>query len=443
MKQVRMSMKPALPSLRPVSPATISDTPRGIKPPSKLGAPTRYTTDFEVNRSLFSHSPRQKKLLLPKAEGEKQKEQQEELPEQKPSDIMLIEDLVPRIPDYTSQDMDIETADPYSISPVLDRILCVTISWKPEEVKQNIQYPIISELESKLFALIDINDFLLRTIICKIILCLALDSSSSLLLPVARIFYKLSNDSLNDLYFLEENVDEILIQLILNSPIESKVFAAGALKNIASYKGIADRLAESKIFDIFNEIMDEPEADDTLKVQMISAIKNACKSKLFQYKLLKTTILSRASGDPIMFNEVLRICSILPDVPTDQRTKIMSYIPKKQFDEESLISLATKSIIMLSKDLETTVECANAILYLLPITKEFPEYQLALLQIGAKSASAEVCVTIFESNSVILDILKGEERDIELGIAALQIVKHYKDPSLAQTIEDYTNAFNF
>ena len=63
MKNVRMSMKPVLPSLRPVSPATFSDTPRGIKPPSKLGVPQRYSSDFDVNRSLFNHSPRQKKLL--------------------------------------------------------------------------------------------------------------------------------------------------------------------------------------------------------------------------------------------------------------------------------------------------------------------------------------------------------------------------------------------
>ncbi|EAY06760.1 hypothetical protein TVAG_103100 [Trichomonas vaginalis G3] len=440
---VRMSMKPALPSLRPISPASISDTPRGIKPPSKLGAPTRYTTDFEVNRSLFSHSPRQKKMLLPKAEKEPENTEQEAIPEQKPSDILLIEDLVLRIPDFTSKELDLDTADPYTISPILDRILCVTISWKPDDVKEYIQYPIISTLENRLFALIDIDDFLLRTIICKIILCLALDASSSLLLPVARIFYKLSNDSLNDQYFLEEEVDGILIQLILNSPIESKVFAAGALKNIASYKEIADRLAESKIFEIFNEILDKPEADDTLKVQMLSAIKNACKSKLFQFKLLKTNILSRAAGDPILFNDVLRTCAAIPDVPKEQRTKIMSFIPKKQFDDEKMLSLVTRSMLTLSKDLENTIECCNAILFLLPLTKEHPELQLALLQIGAISARDDVCTNIFESNGIILGILKGEERDIEIGMAALEIVKHYKNPSLKQLIEDYTAAFTF
>ena len=466
MKQVRMSMKPVLPSLRPVSPAVLSDTPRGIKPPSKLGVPLRYSSDFDVNRSLFSHSPRQKKLLPPASGADKATSSStdalavgkpvtepptpyngEEVPyNQTPPDLQLIEEMVKRIPDLTLPNSTFDAENVFTITPALDRILCITQSWTPENVKEYSSYPIIDTLQHRLFALIDVNDFLLRTIICRIILCFALDSSSSLLLPVARIFYKLSCTNVNDPFFYEENIDDVLFALLENQNVEVQVFAAAAIKNISSYLPMADRLATSNILDIVMDIITANGADDTLKVQMIGTVKAACKSSMFKVKLQKSKLLGRAAADPVLFNDVLRTIPAVPTLPADEKVKITSFLPKKDISEESDIDLATKSFLILAKGIEDQMECANAALYLIKKTNSYPEHQLALLQVAARCCeAAEALIPIFEKDpdKTIIGILTSEERDMELGIAALAIVKTYKDLAYDQIKEDYEARFSF
>ena len=466
MKNVRVSIKPALPSLRPISPAKPSDTPRGIKPPSKLGVPPRYSSDFDVNRSLFSHSPRTKRILppaqsqqvsipsIPEAKTDKNKPEElkevvEPEPEQgepqKPTDIQLLEELITRVPDLTLPDSTFDVDDVFTITPALDRILCVIQSWKPNLVKEFCKYPVINTLQSRLFALIDVNDFLLRTIICRILLCFAMDHTSSLLLPVSRIFYKLSCSMVNDPFFVEENIDDVLFALIENSPVEAKVFAAGALKNVANYLPMAERLAHSNILDVVYDIISANGSDDTLKVQLLCTIKSACKSTLFKVKLQKSKVLSRAAADPVLFNEVLRTVACVPFLQSEEKIKITAFIPKKEITEEADLDLVTKSFLVLAKDTENSLECANAALYLIKKTKEHPEHQLALLNVAAKCCQTEALIPIFEKDSdkTVVNILTNDERDMELGIAALEIVKTYKDSSYDQIKEDYTARFSF
>ena len=209
---------------------------------------------------------------------------------------------------------------------------------------------------------------------------------------------------------------------------------------------MAERLATSNILDIVLDIITENSSDDTLKVQMIGAVKAACKSTMFRVKLQKSKLLGRAAADPVLFNDVLRTVPAVPDLPADEKVKIASFIPKKDITEESEVDLATKSFLVLAKGIEDQIECANAVLFLIKKTNLYPEHQLALLQVAGRCCkAADSLVPIFEKDpeKTIIGILTSEERDMELGIASLEIVKTFKDPSFEQIKEDYQERFNF
>jgi hypothetical protein len=182
-----------LPSLPSISTTGNIDTPRGAFGKAIVAANARFSSDFEVNRSLFltdtksttgrpSSKAKQTKLqpIMPAPESAA-------APATVHPDLSQIQSLVERFP-AVSESVPIDEV--YRVSPILDRVLCIVSTWTPGFVRDNLAHPILGDLQQRLFALIDVDDFLLRTIVCRILLSLVSDSNSPLLLPTARIFYK-------------------------------------------------------------------------------------------------------------------------------------------------------------------------------------------------------------------------------------------------------------
>lgn len=461
-KSIRMSVKPVLPSLRPLSPAIPSDTPRGIRPPSKLtNSLHRYSSDFEVNRSLFNPAPRPKgkSILLPlevlKNDDDVEKNNidneitnindnnninksdNNDHMSYKPSDILLLEDLIKRIPNIDPKSNDFDFNDVYKISPILDRILCVTISWRKEEVANFSKYDVIDTIKTKLYMLVDIDDFLLRTIVCKILLCFAPDSSSPLLLPVSAIFYKLSCDQTNDPFFVEENLDEVLIKLIENSPIEAKVYAAAAIKNICSHEVLRERFVKSNLLSLANEIFSDDQSDETLKLQIICSLKQLTKSSAFNEKLAESNILSLAAKDNILFNEVLRICSLVPSLSENEKLLILNYLMTKNLTEESDLIIAAKSFMNISKNIENTIECTKTALFIIHNSLNNQQVLLPTIDILSKCCQISGNAHLVESDNTVYDLLKNEDLDISIRYSVLSLISTFTSEMSKKLYNEY------
>jgi hypothetical protein len=186
--------------------AITAKTPRRFFTLAKTDKPIQ--SNFNINKNLFMTTQTQHKV-----------QQSSETA----SNLSQLSTLVFRLPESNEQ---ITFDDVVSFSPILDRILIVieSIHFTPNL----LNHELILELKKRIISLIDFDDFLLRTIICKILL-----SFSSDYLPISQIFFKLSFDSDNLYYFEEENVDSILLKIFLHSTDEqSKVFSVSALTNI-------------------------------------------------------------------------------------------------------------------------------------------------------------------------------------------------------------------
>ena len=153
-------------------------------------------------------------------------------------ELKQLHDLAGRIPDPST----INTENVFEITPILDRILCTVSEMSINVISTFTDHYVFRDLQNHLFALIDVDDFLLRTIICRILLTFAIDSTSPLLSPICKIFFKLSIDESNDFYFVEEKLAPLLLRLIEISSPESKVYAAGALKNITKSEEVRQDL---------------------------------------------------------------------------------------------------------------------------------------------------------------------------------------------------------
>ena len=176
------------------------------------------------------------------------------------------------------------------------------------------------------------------------------------------------------------------------------------------------------------------------------ALLNKCVSLLyFKVKLQKSKVLSRSAADPVLFNETLRTVACVPFLQSDEKIKIASYIPKKDINDEKDIEFVTKRFLVLANGTESSLECANASLFLIKKTHEHPEHQLALLNVAAKCCQTVSLIPIFEKDcdKTVFNILTNDDRDMELGIAALEVVKTYTDPSYEQIKEDYKARFDF
>lgn len=522
------SLRSALPALRPVSPASV-DNNRDSFSKANAGGNSRFSSDFEVNRSLFVQDPKLKILpptkpkigprstqiqFLEKKSSEKsissasanppqvslaskptrvpalssfdetsQKKSKPTTPQSSSSYntptpettkekihpyLQQIQDLFERIP--TGKEP-IPLDEVYRLSPVLDRVLCIISEWKPDFINENIDHPIVLELQQRLFNLIDIDDFLIRTIICRILLSFATDASSPLLLPISRIFYKLSCDQTNDMFFEDEHLVPVLMSLVKITQPEARVFAAGAIRNIASCEGIRKSLLESDFLQLaissFEEQGNQGEielaVDQPLRAQMLGAVKQMCKNDEFKKKLadshllikaakfVKSTITSLSkssntkSGDGnslneavSMFIDIIKIVSILPELSKEEKIEFIKILNVSDLNEPQLRKVVTRSLVVLSADTDDTPECTLLVIKLLLLTKDEPDFLYFLLAVAQRCAEAESNVKLLQKESdFFIKIVKSQEYDINVCLSAYMIVKCFKGEQFQSVIDEY------
>lgn len=518
------SLRSALPALRPVSPASI-DGNRDSFSKANMAGNSRFSSDFEVNRSLFVQDPKLKIIpptkpkLAPRATqvqfiDKKQSEKQlssinqqpllktkqpqtptfltreestqpksktqessppQEISPQTPEPakekvhpyLQQIQDLFERIP--TGKDP-IPLDEVYRLSPVLDRVLCIVSEWKPEFINENINHPIVIELQQRLFNLIDVDDFLIRTIICRILLSFATDASSPLLLPISRIFYKLSCDQTNDMFFEEEHLVPVLMSLVRITQPEARVFAAGAIRNIASCEGIRKTLIESDFLQLASSSFEEKgnqnefelEVDQPLRAQVLGAIKQMCKNDDFKKKLADSHLLIKAakvvkstinslskntkSGNGntalteanSMFTDIIKIVSTVSELSKDEKIEFIKILSLCDLNDNQLRKVVTRSLIVLSADTDNTPECTLLVIKLLLLMKEEFDFLYFLLAVAQRCAETEDNVKLLQNESdFFINIVKSQEYDINICLSAYMIIKCFKGDQFNDVINEY------
>lgn len=521
------SLRSALPALRPVSPASI-DGNRDSFSKANMAGNSRFSSDFEVNRSLFVQDPKLKIIpptkpklgprapqiqFIDKKTSEKQatsssvnhqpllkaKPHTPTLPSREESSqpksksrsssppqvappaseavkekvhpyLQQIQDLFERIP--TGKEP-IPLDEVYRLSPVLDRVLCIISEWKPEFISENLDHPIVIELQQRLFNLIDIDDFLIRTIICRILLSFATDASSPLLLPISRIFYKLSCDQTNDMFFEEEHLVPVLMSLVRITQPEARVFAAGAIRNIASCEGIRKSLLESDFLQLASSSFDEKgnqnefelEVDQPLRAQILGAIKQMCKNDDFKKKLADSHLLIKAakvvkatinslsksskngdakSGNPVlveaisMFIDIIKIISILPELSKEEKIDFIKMLSISELTDTQLRKVVTRSLVVLSADTDDTPECTLLVIKLLLLMKDDPDFLYFLLAVAQRCAEAECNISLLQKESeFFINIVKSQEYDINIKLSAYMIIKCFKGEQFHDVINEH------
>ncbi|KAH0790416.1 hypothetical protein GPJ56_005712 [Histomonas meleagridis] len=433
---MKKSLVPALPSLRPASPS-LAETPRGTFTSSIASKSPKYNSDFEVNRSLFltqskkhsTGSPRSPKkqrvtpnMQLPKIES----------PNKSPNpELLQIKELTERIPDNVSS---IEENDIYKLSPILDRILCVISSWEINFIQTISNDPIIISLQQKLFGLIDINDFLLRTIICRILLTFATSPSSPLLLPVSRIFYKLSCDQSNDQFFYDESLDEVLIKLIRISQPESRVFAAGALRNIASFGPIREKLNSNNFINFLKEIFEDEKSDSLIKIQLLGATRQMCKSHSFRKTLSEQEFLVKELMEPETFNDALKTVFFVQELNVDKKLTVLKYLNGIELNDDQTKLNVVKSLSVLSVGTEGTNELENLIIKLIKCIDE-QDALIAIMKIANRCTEKSVDI-LGENATVFVKLLENQDYDTTLKRLVYQILKKIKRDDLSKIISE-------
>ena len=445
------SLKSALPALRPVSPANFDSPPRETVSKSIVAGNPRFSSDFEVNRSLFSQDSKPKiipptkpknapRTVSQSAEKAKEKLQnspntQEIKTEQTDPQLEQITELFERIPNGKEP---VPIDEVYKLSPILDRVLCVVTEMKQDFIARNINNPIIVELQQRLFNLIDIDDFLLRTIICRILLSFATDASSPLLLPISRIFYKLSCDQTNDHFFEEEQLIPVLISLVRIAQPDARVFAAGALRNISASEEIRLAITKSEFLKLALEIFSNDSTDQPLRTQILGSIKLMCKNDDFRKKLAETKFLSLAIKDKNQQIDVGRIISLVPEITKEEKLNLIKLISNIDIKDSQTKRVITRTLIVLSTDMVNTTECTTFVLKLLLIAKDEPELLYFLLVIAEHCAETEKNANILEKKAdFFVSILKSQEFDTNICLTAYNIVALLKNDKYKNLLAEY------
>jgi len=416
-KKSHLQTKPVLPSLRPITPNIKSETPRGFNPSSKSMTLNKFSNDFVVSRSMFVHSPRTR-AILPNNDNYVIN-----------GDLLLINELLKRIPNEINEDSSAK------LSPILDRILCITCSWSQEYVSSAQNTQVISDLKQKLYVLIEIDDLLVRSIVCKILISLAENAQSPLLLPISKIFYKLSLDQNNDPFFVLESIEVVLFSLIINSPPEARVFAAGALRNVSNFPEMNQKLSVSEVLDICLDIFRDPNAEFELRVQILGSIRSICKNDDFKKQVEKSDLIALALQYNDAFFEILRTCKLLPALDDKVKLSIMKKISEKLFSDYDEIRLTSEAFLVLSCSLENTYEFVDSSINLIIQSISYPEILLALLRVVNHPQAS---ISKYLDNGIVIDILKKGDYDLEILISAYKLILRGEDDAFAEIKDEYS-----
>jgi hypothetical protein len=325
--------------------------------------------------------------------------------------------------------------DVYRLSPVLDRVLCVVGEWKPEFIMENLEHPIVLDLHQRLFGLIDIDDFLVRTIVCRILLFFARDSASPLLLPIARIFYKLSCDPANDLFFMDESLETVLMSLFQISQPEGRVFAAGAIRNVAACDGMREKFASFDFLALATQTM-ACEADSAVKLQLLGALRHLCKNQEFRQKLSAAEILVPLCGDPTLFPDVMRLVSALPEMSIGEKLAILTVVSAADHTDPQNRRTAIRALHVLTVGTEMDPVSSRLVLALLRESLAEPDFLAVLLPIAARLADTPACAAFFEGDSLLFDLVRSPDYDMAIRIAAYAVVKKFQNDAARAVIAD-------
>ena len=524
---MRKTMRDPLPPLKPIISGSDVDTPREIVTKSIISSNPRISTDFEVNRSLFmtvsstAKSPlvQNKKRIIPpksnkllpdipssaprkfvtppastsdafddseidkiaqKVENEENKsenEQENEILEANSQEyispeLLEIQRLVQRIPDPDNPDFNIDNI--YRITPALDRILSTVTDFSPKYILSLLDHPIIQDLWSHLFALIDVDDFLLRTIICRILLSFAVDSSSPLLLPVAQIFYKLSCDQNNDVFFVDESLHEVLISIIRIASPEARVYAAGTLKNLSVNEDMRDLLVSSDFLNLFEDTINEyfnaktdPNPDDSsinssdLCNQLIITTRHLCKSDHFKAPLVQRNIIQKLFDDQKLTFEGLKLAVIIPDLPLEIKLDILSILTNNSLDhllnyednnnntesnQKSINHIKVRFLLNLADGIENKEEYLVLLIHTIKDNlnnnidneDDFVNLLNEAKKCLESKDSLENAKKVFENDTIFIDILNSPLANMTMSTITYSIIKNLNDEKFAQAKIDFS-----
>ena len=429
------SLRSALPSLRQVQLGR-PETPRGSFSKSVVAANPRFSSNYEVNRSLFQHAKVRRPVravLGPLTQPDQVMVPVEAPPEEKPKDrrdegLAELQTLVARIPSGNEEP---PLEEVYRLSPVLDRVLAIVASWTVPEIEARADSEVVGDLQSRLYGLVDIDDFLIRTIVCRILLVFATDAESPLLVPVSRIFYKLSCDQTNDQFFVDENLDGVLMSLVRMGSPESRVFAAGAIRNVTACAEMRERMAKKPFFELVQEAL--VSGDMPLKLQLMCAVKQLCKSEECAKEVAASGIIGKAVAEDGLFSEAMRILALLPEIGDEERRRILKVLESKDLTNEKVRRACVRAVPVL---IEATVPYGKFIVKLIQNSKE-PEFLELLLPIAERLVENDDVRRLLESADVFVEILKSADYDRAICMKAYAVVKAFQGAQFAKLKEEY------
>lgn len=463
-----------LPSLRPVTPMRIKKD-RG----EHLRQNARPNTDYDVNRTIFqdvrpkdADEIKKKKKVIPKtldplsidttkeskiAKKPKRSISPQKSPEnvidevQKPDsnpkdteeiqfpqrpEIRQIETLMERIPTANTE-VSIDVIS--KITPVLDRVLCVVDSFS---CTNYINDPVIIELFERLFALIDVDDFLNRIIICRILLMFVVDENSPLILPISKIFYKLSCDQSNDDYFVEENLDSVLISILKMNNFDASLLAAGTVYNLANFQPMRDKMCEKDdlfafIFDTFNDKANMFYQNAEMKVQLLGIVRRMCKSEVFKIKILESNFLSLAFADEHVHFDVLKTLFKIGLLTDEGKEDFIEWILEIDVNDE-IQPLIIKTLPIICNGMEKKTNCGKLLMkFLIRSMNDQESLNIVLPLLNESCQNEEIFNLCIEKSSIFIELVESTELDTNLRMQAYKILEKFPQDKFGPYQKDY------
>ena len=430
------------PNIGTTSRCQTTKTPRrtvfGLTTVDKASAPP-LQNDYEISRDIFTPSSQRRKQMTAKDEiGQRPKTAKKTyIPE---TDLLEIQNLVSRIPppEKVSED------DIFSITPVLDRILGTVSAWDKDLAATLFNNKIIVQLENKLYDLIEINDFLVRTITCRILLCFS-SANPELLDPISRIFYKLSCDKSNFDFFVDENLEGVLLSLLKADAKDPRLYAAGSIKNVTKNKQMQEKMQSCDIFSTIRPFFESEDIDAQFISLLSVAIKHMCSNPDFRKEVAQTDFLDKLSNIEGMFETALSLSSLIPELWMDQRIKLLKEIMERGPLEYRLFIEGTAT------GAETERQCGEIILQMIKDAHSKPEEQAnseenqellqALCSVASKCAQNAPICELYEKDGVFISILKTVMYDTQTLLLDLDVCRLFKGKENIDTVKEYEELF--
>jgi hypothetical protein len=294
------------------------------------------------------------------------------------------------------------------LAPVLDRVLCTVTSLDQKTCQAIVDHQIVKELLDRLFGLIDIEDFLLRVIVCRILLAFAPDENSRLLLPISNIFYQLSCEPMNCPFFAEESVDAILLTLVRIGSIEGRALAARALANLAKSEEMRKRLAESDLFNIGFDVFHDKVEGHALRKSVLRVFRRMCQESQFRGMIAESHFLSMAANDKSNYCAVLKLVRYVPEMSPEEKCDFLEAFARIEYRSDEVIRRTVDCLGVVSKTVEELADCAATVNKLVKAVKGNCEDLAILLDIGLKCQDPE---GIFARETIYREIADSTEYD--------------------------------